>query len=60
MTGAVTFIRTADGTVIARDLATGITASGRAVAEACADLRRLLAARQAPAHTHARETVVAA
>lgn len=35
-------IRTHDGTVLARDLATGIVASGRSLDEAVAELRRLL------------------
>jgi len=39
-------IRTTDGTVIVRDPNTGMTASGRTVVEALAELRRLLA------HTH--------
>lgn len=47
MAAAYTMITTADGTVIVRDLETGITASGRSLAEAYADLRRLLAAREA-------------
>lgn len=42
-------ITTHDGTVIARDPETGITASGPNVVEALADLRRLL-----PVPTHAR------
>jgi len=39
-------IRTSDGTVIVRDPETGLTASGRSVVEALAELRRLLS------HTH--------
>jgi len=39
-------IRTSDGTVIVRDPKTGMTASGRSVVEALAELRRLLS------HTH--------
>lgn len=39
--------RTEDGTVIARDPGTGITAPGRNLAEAYAELRRLLSGRQA-------------
>jgi len=42
-------IRTADGTVIVRDPASGLAASGPTVAEAMAELRRLLAHRQADA-----------
>jgi hypothetical protein len=44
---AFTFVRTADGTVIARDPATGITASGSTPDEALAELRRLLAMKDA-------------
>lgn len=40
-------IRTADGTVIVRDPKTGLAASGRSLVEALAELRRLLAHRQA-------------
>jgi len=39
--------RTEDGTVIAFDPATGLSASGRTVAEATAELRRLISGRQA-------------
>lgn len=46
MTG-VPCIRTADGTVIARDPGTGLAASGRNLAEAYAELRRLLSEREA-------------
>lgn len=46
MTG-FTFVRTTDGTVIARDPASGITASGATIDEALAELRRLLATREA-------------
>src|SRR5690606_9240865 len=42
MSAAVTHIRTADGTVIIRDVETGITASGLSLEEAYAELRRLL------------------
>lgn len=44
-----THTTTSDGTVIARDPETGITASGHNLAEAYAELRRLLAHRQADA-----------
>ena len=47
MAAAYTHITTADGTVIVRDVATGATASGASLPEAYAELRRLLAARQA-------------
>ncbi|MGB3536821.1 MAG: hypothetical protein WBA42_01540 [Mesorhizobium sp.] len=47
MSAAFTHITTADGTVIIRDVATGISASGPNLAEAYAELRRLLAGRQA-------------
>lgn len=40
-------IRTADGTVIVRDPRTGLSASGPTVAEALAELRRLLTEREA-------------
>ncbi|WP_189524190.1 hypothetical protein [Mesorhizobium sp. M8A.F.Ca.ET.165.01.1.1] len=46
MTG-FTFIRTADGTVIARDPASGVTASGSTPDEALAELRRLLSMEEA-------------
>jgi len=39
---AFTFIRTADGNVIARDPRSGLTASGATLDEALAELRRLL------------------
>ena len=42
-----TFIRTEDGTVIARDPFTGAVASGRTLDEAFAELRRLLDGRYA-------------
>lgn len=51
MTSAFTHIRTADGTVIARDPETGVVVSGRTLDEAFAELRRLTAS-----HTHACET----
>jgi hypothetical protein len=41
-------VLTHDGTWLVRDLTTGIVASGRTYAEACAELRRLTAS-----HTHA-------
>jgi hypothetical protein len=44
MSAAYTHITTADGTVIIRDLETGVTASGASLAEAYAELRRLLEA----------------
>lgn len=47
MTPAFISIRTQDGTVLARDRLTGIVASGRSLDEAFAELRRLLAGRQA-------------
>lgn len=43
MTQAFTHIRTADGTVLARDSITGVVASGRTLDEAFAELRRLVA-----------------
>ncbi len=43
---AFTYVRTADGIVIARDPATGITASGATLDEALAELRRLLAMKE--------------
>lgn len=46
MAAAYTHITTADGTVIIRDLETGITASGATLAEAYAELRRLVTDRQ--------------
>ncbi len=50
-----TSIRTADGTIIARDPSTGSTASAASLAEAYAELRRLALPRavhvHAPAHT---------
>ena len=45
-------IRTADGTVIVRDPKTRMTASGRSVVEALAELRRLLS--HTYTHTDAR------
>lgn len=39
---SLTSIRTHDGTVLAREPATGIVASGRTLDEAVAELRRLL------------------
>jgi len=48
MTPAFTHIRTADGTIIARDPLTGKIASGRTLDEAFAELRRLTASH---AHT---------
>ncbi len=42
MAAAYTHITTADGTVIIRDAQTGATASGPSLAEAYAELRRLL------------------
>lgn len=42
-----TTVCTADGTWIAFDPATGISVSGRTLAEAVAELRRRLAAREA-------------
>lgn len=47
MAAAFTHITTADGTVIIRDIETGITASGVNLAEAYAELRRLLGQREA-------------
>lgn len=47
MSAAFTHITTADGTVIIRDVATGTTTSGPSLAEAYAELRRLLDARRA-------------
>jgi hypothetical protein len=47
---AFTHIRTADGTIIARDPLTGLIASGRTLDEAFAELRRLVGS-----HTHACE-----
>jgi hypothetical protein len=44
---AFTYIRTPDGTVIARDPETGVTASAVTVEEAFAELRRLLSRREA-------------
>lgn len=41
MTSTFIHTRTADGTVISRDPKTGQTASGRSIAEADAELRRL-------------------
>ena len=43
------YVRTEDGTVIALDPETGISVSGRTLAEAIAELRRLLSARRAAA-----------
>lgn len=40
-------IRTEDGTVLARDPATGIIAAGRTFVEAAAELRRLLSEMEA-------------
>lgn len=45
-------ICTTDGTWIARDLATGITATGRTLDDALAELRRLLASFVKPAQPH--------
>ncbi|WP_032900891.1 hypothetical protein [Mesorhizobium ciceri] len=42
MAAAYTHITTADGTVIIRDMETGVTASGPSLPEAYAELRRLL------------------
>jgi hypothetical protein len=42
MAAAYTHITTADGTVIVRDVETGVSASGRNLPEAYAELRRLL------------------
>lgn len=47
-------IRTADGTVIVRDPKTRMTASGRSVVEALAELRRLLSHTHTHTHTDAR------
>lgn len=47
MAAAYTMITTADGTVIVRDLKTGVTASGRSLAEAYAELRLLLSQEEA-------------
>jgi hypothetical protein len=47
MNAAFTSITTADGTVIIRDIESGRTASGPTLAEAYAELRRLLAAKEA-------------
>lgn len=47
MTPLVTHVRTHDGTVIVRDTRTGKTASGRTLADALAELRRLLTAKEA-------------
>ncbi|ESZ17554.1 hypothetical protein X735_01470 [Mesorhizobium sp. L2C085B000] len=44
---AFTVVRTCDGTVIACDPSTGITASALTVDEALAELRRLLAMKDA-------------
>ncbi|WP_050594050.1 hypothetical protein [Mesorhizobium sp. L2C067A000] len=46
MSAAYTHITTADGTVIIRDIASGVTASGPSLAEAYAELRRLLAVKE--------------
>jgi hypothetical protein len=43
----MTAIATQDGTWLVRDHATGLVASGRTYADAVAELRRLLAGRQA-------------
>jgi hypothetical protein len=43
----MTAIRTQDGTFIVRDPDTGLTASGRTLDEALAELRRLLSMREA-------------
>lgn len=47
MSAAYTHITTADGTVIIRDVQSGISASGATLAEAYAELRRLLDGRKA-------------
>lgn len=47
MTSALTTIRTADGTVLVRDSRSGLVASGRTLADAIAELQRLLSRRQA-------------
>ncbi|TIQ96693.1 hypothetical protein [Mesorhizobium sp.] len=49
MAAAYTHITTADGTVIIRDVATGISASGATLSEAYAELRRLIDGRQVAA-----------
>ena len=58
MTAAFTYARTHDGVVIARDPASGLTASGRTLAEAFAELRRLLAPVR-PSNKHAHEGAAA-
>jgi len=40
-------VLTHDGVWLVRDITTGVVASGRTYFEACAELRRLLGARQA-------------
>lgn len=47
MTPLVTQVRIHDGTVIVRDTRTGLTASGITLAEALAELRRLLTVKEA-------------
>lgn len=47
MAAAYTHITTADGTVIIRDLESGISASGASLAEAYSELRRLMSQRVA-------------
>jgi hypothetical protein len=47
MTPLVTHVATQDGTYLVRDTRTGVTASGRTLDEALAELRRLLSERQA-------------
>lgn len=41
------YVRTEDGTVLVRDPESGIAVSGRTLAEAVAELRRLLSERRA-------------
>lgn len=47
MAAAYTHITTADGTVVIRDAKTGASASGPSLAEAYAELRRLLQVKEA-------------
>jgi hypothetical protein len=47
MTRAFTFVRTCDGTILARDPFTGAVASSRTLDEAFAELRRLLTGERA-------------
>lgn len=52
MTSATSYIITSDGTVLIRDLISGAIASGRTLAEAFAELRRLTSHAGLAAHTH--------